>query len=356
MFKLLFNSSNFPLVFFFLVFVKLTIFLFVTLFMVDSIYASGNDSNLYHSYAVYQHEAATSIWPVVLRQLNELGIYDRTYISFFTFFISISILPFIFFKSVRLNRCNSSIVRYSSYFIILFSPTILLFSFDLYRDIYIYLFFLFSIWMFKYFLESATPLLKTYYLFFYILFAFVSLLFREYLGLSLIISGALFFFYKSIAKYWRLSLILYFLVLVLAKNFALLNPLLIYRNSFNEGGTTLGIKLLETDSLNFLLLYSYSFILQVFGLFLVNLPALIIFLLESIPFIFALIYIIKNMRYLTEFGIFLIIFFVLYTSIWVLGNDNLGTAIRLRVPSYLSIFACMLIVYQVKLTKFISKG
>ena len=44
----------------------------------------------------------------------------------------------------------------------------------------------------------------------------------------------------------------------------------------------------------------------------------------------------------------ILVFFVIYTTIWALGNDNLGTAVRLRIPSYLAIFACMFIVYQVK--------
>ena len=50
-----------------------------------------------------------------------------------------------------------------------------------------------------------------------------------------------------------------------------------------------------------------------------------------------------------KFVIFLLTFFVIYTSIWLLGNDNLGTATRLRIPSYLVIFACMFIVYQRKM-------
>jgi hypothetical protein len=50
----------------------------------------------------------------------------------------------------------------------------------------------------------------------------------------------------------------------------------------------------------------------------------------------------------------LLVFFVIYTTVWLLGNDNLGTAIRLRILSYLVIFACMFIAYQekVKLTCF----
>ena len=33
-----------------------------------------------------------------------------------------------------------------------------------------------------------------------------------------------------------------------------------------------------------------------------------------------------------------IIFFVLYGSIWLIGNDNLGTAVRLRMHNYLAIY------------------
>ena len=52
---------------------------------------------------------------------------------------------------------------------------------------------------------------------------------------------------------------------------------------------------------------------------------------------------------MSKFVIFLLTFFVIYSTIWLLGNDNLGTSARLRIPSYLVIFACMFIVYQTKI-------
>jgi hypothetical protein len=52
---------------------------------------------------------------------------------------------------------------------------------------------------------------------------------------------------------------------------------------------------------------------------------------------------------MSKFVIFLLTFFVIYSTIWLLGNDNLGTAVRLRIPSYLVIFASMFIVYQTKI-------
>ncbi len=41
--------------------------------------------------------------------------------------------------------------------------------------------------------------------------------------------------------------------------------------------------------------------------------------------------------------------FIIYTTIWVIGNDNLGTAVRLRFHSYMAIFICFFIVYQNKI-------
>ena len=92
----------------------------------------------------------------------------------------------------------------------------------------------------------------------------------------------------------------------------------------------------------------YQLYYVMFGLFLVNTNSLIVFFLESVPFILASTYLLKNTKFITKFVSFLITFFIIYTSIWLLGNDNLGTAVRLRIPSYLVIFASMLIVYQTK--------
>jgi len=139
-------------------------------------------------------------------------------------------------------------------------------------------------------------------------------------------------------------------VLVLAKVSGVIDPILLYRESdgFSGGGATLDIGLLDKNPIMFLVYYLYSLFGQLFGLFLVNVNAVLVFFLESVPFILAFIYLFKNIRFMTRFSSFLLIFFVIYTTIWALGNDNLGTAVRLRIPSYLAIFACMFIVYQVK--------
>lgn len=50
-----------------------------------------------------------------------------------------------------------------------------------------------------------------------------------------------------------------------------------------------------------------------------------------------------------KFVDYLVVFFVAYTTIWLIGNDNLGTATRLRMFSYISILIAFFIVYQNKM-------
>jgi hypothetical protein len=144
---------------------------------------------------------------------------------------------------------------------------------------------------------------------------------------------------------------MYIIFLVVVNISGLFDPILKYRGEygFTDGGATLGIGLIGHNPVSFIFLYFYSFFSQVFGLFFINISSVVVFFAESVPFIFSFYYVLKNIRFITSFGKYLVVFFVIYTTIWVMGNDNLGTAVRLRVPSYLSIFACMLIIYQEKI-------
>ena len=105
---------------------------------------------------------------------------------------------------------------------------------------------------------------------------------------------------------------------------------------------------IQKNELEFLILFIYSMLMQLFGLYIISSGALFVFVLESLPFLIGSVYIYKNKYYIKDFEVFLLLFSLFYGTIWVLANDNLGTAVRLRVPSYLVIFACMFIVYQEK--------
>ena len=84
---------------------------------------------------------------------------------------------------------------------------------------------------------------------------------------------------------------------------------------------------------------------QLFGLYLVNPFAILLFIVETIPFSLMLFFVFKNIRYADGFIRFLIIFFVLYASVWLIGNDNLGTAVRLRLYNYLVIYIAFFYIF-----------
>ena len=189
-----------------------------------------------------------------------------------------------------------------------------------------------------------------YFLIYFGLTYFLYLM-RPYLGFALGLTPFIYLIFLKTKIYIKTWIILYFLALSLLKIFGGINEILDYREGFSNfgtGGTTMGIGLLNQGPIMFLFYYIYTLIGQLLGLFLVNINSVIVFLSESVPFILSSIYLLKNKKFMTKFVSFLITFFVIYTSIWLLGNDNLGTAVRLRIPSYLVIFASMLIVYQTK--------
>jgi uncharacterized membrane protein len=94
-----------------------------------------------------------------------------------------------------------------------------------------------------------------------------------------------------------------------------------------------------------------SFVAQMFGLHITGISSTLVLIVESLPFVIALTYLCKNRKYANKLVDFLLVFFVAYSTVWLLGNDNLGTAVRLRMHSYISIFIACMIVYQKKTFK-----
>lgn len=178
---------------------------------------------------------------------------------------------------------------------------------------------------------------------------YVLFLFRPYLGFG---------FYYSFKKY-PLFLTMCLLLFLLQISFSLgfLEPILKYRTIFEtmDGGSTLAIKF---DSATFFIpKFIQSFLYQMLGLFFINIASIIAFCIETIPFLIALVYLVKNREYSDKFVDYLIVFFTVYGVIWLLGNDNLGTATRLRMFNYIVVYISCFIVYQNKyIYQKISKG
>ncbi len=305
----------------------------------------GSDANYYHAYAVGEFDFAVNSWPIILRFISDAGFYSRGFISFVLICISVTALPVVFSRLVAKKGYARDLKnRNLAFFLVICYPTIFIYSLDIYRDIVMFLVWCVAALFAKRFYESRGAE-RNIFLIIFFAFAFIAFLFRGYLGFSLFIAPLIVRIYKiAKPKNWKVFFI-YLFALVVAQASGYLDPIFEYRgeDGFEDGGSSLGFGLLNKNPLEFVALYFLSFAAQVFGLFVPNISSAFVFLFESLPFIFAFRYVLKNLKYCDDFCYFLLIFFLIYTSIWIIGNDNLGTAVRLRVPSYLSVFACFFI-------------
>ena len=331
---------------------KLIYFFYYKILITGTVFGGGNDADYYHFFAINDYQFAVNFWPVILRYLNEIGLYNRDIIATINFVLSLTLLPILYYKLVKIKTDEMTPVKAGSYFIIIFYPSIFYFTVDIYREILMFTILLLSLLLYKKIFEVNFARRNIYFLI-YIALAYFAYSLRVYLGFALGLTPFVYLFLSKTKKYFKVWLAIYFLVLILINFFGGIDEILDYRENFlisaSRSGATLGISLIDQNPIMFFFYYCLSIMGQLFGLYLVNLNAVLVFFLESLPFIFACVYISKNIKFMTKFAVFLLTFFVIYSTIWLLGNDNLGTAVRLRIPSYLSIFACMFIIYQTKI-------
>jgi hypothetical protein len=120
----------------------------------------------------------------------------------------------------------------------------------------------------------------------------------------------------------------------------LIDPIVIYRGEegFATGGSSFGISLMAQNPLSFTFYFMISYIYQIFGLYFTSFQSLALFAIETLPFMAALVYAIRNRQLMDKFALYLFYFFIIYTCFIAIGNDNLGTAIRLRIHAYISVY------------------
>ncbi len=329
-----------------ILFLKIIFYILIK-FNFISLSLGGGDADYYHNYALGNANILTSSWPAILNYLNNIGVYSREGISYFLFFLSSLIIPFLAIKLSNLNFKDYQ--KYYLYFFLICAiyPTLYLYSFDIYRDIFMLCIFLMGCLVVKQLVKTSNLIIFIFLIFLSILIGLFLVSLRPYLGYSFILS---LFLWKI--KFTKKRLILfggvYFLILFLGNYIGIFENLTQYRAGFEEGenGSTLGLDF--TNPIMFIPNFILSTLGQLFGLYITNPFAIILFFIEVIPFIFMLIYIVKNIKLADNFIRFLIIFFVLYASVWLIGNDNLGTAIRLRIYNYFVIYICFFYILSIK--------
>lgn len=348
------NQSLFFLILL-VIFLKVLIYILIKNNFISISLGGGNDSDYYNAYALGYTDIAVNIWPILLRKLHDIGLYSRQLISYFLFFLNIIVIPML---ACRLSEL--SFKRQQKYYLYLFLicliyPTLYFYSFDIYRDVFMVFSFLVGCLTVKKMLNTNSFILFSLLFILNIVMGVFLLGLRPYLGYAFILS--LFLFNIRFTKKRLLILgILYVIALFLAYSIGALDSLVEYRASFEEmgGGSTMGLDF--TNPVLFIPNLLLSTLGQLFGLYITNPLAVIILIIETVPFIFMLGYVIKNIRLADKFLRFLIIFFVLYASVWLIGNDNLGTAVRLRMYNYLAVYICFFYLVKLKKQMFLSEN
>lgn len=287
----------------------------------------GPDTLYYHAYALGQNDYASSIWPKILRELYQYGLYSKNGVTAFNVILSVILIPLLAAKIVHKNESFNVFIVLSLY------ASLLFFSKGINRDM------IMTLMMLLAFINiSSEANHKTNYIVFFILSVFL-FYFRPYIGVALLTTA---FTYKLISRLsiniWK-CVVIYFLALIFLKLSGALEAIILYRSGFDDldAGSNLGINLNASNPFVFIFNFIKSVVFQLFGFYIIESKSLILFFIESFPFMLMMTMVIRRKEFFDDFCWFILVFFVTYSTIWCLGNDNLGTAIRLRIPSYISI-------------------
>ncbi|MFN3289464.1 MAG: hypothetical protein ACK410_03370 [Acinetobacter sp.] len=318
----------------------------------------GSDADYYDAFAKGYEDYTTSLWPVFLKLIFDNGFYSRSFVSQIVFFIHLFLIPFFAVKISNLEfRENQKKYLYCILLISIY-PTLFFYSMDIYRDTVMLLIFFIGCFVVREYINANEVLLKTLFLVFSLFFVYLLYGFRPYLGFGFLIA----------LLFWRIKLnarkaiflgFTYLVALFFLNFYGYLDPLTKYREGFTDNadvssGSTLGIDF--SDPIMFVPNFILSILGQLFGLFFVNPLSVMLWIVESLPFIFMFFYIIKNIKYANAFIRFLLVFFVAYGSVWLIGNDNLGTAVRLRMFNYIVVYICFFLLISEKQKKLFSKN
>lgn len=336
------------LLFAIIVFVKVCVFSFLMM-NPQTFFSGGNDGDYYDAYARGADLVTSSIWPDVLRFLNDCGLYSRSGVSFVLMLLGVVFIPWMVSRlCIERTAGSDKSICYLALVVMSAYPTLFYYTLDIYRDVAMLFVFLLGIFAVRASIESRTLLGKLAAVLVVFVVGGALFLLRGYLGFAFVVSFLLF----KLVRFRRFGVVTHGVSILILLNlffaFGYLRPLMKYRELFDslQGGSNLGIRF-ESIS-GFIPDFLESFSGQLFGFFFPNGFSIVLFVLESAPFILGLGYVLLNRRYSSALIDFIYVFSITYSIIWILGNDNLGTAARLRMYNYVGVLIACFLIYQRK--------
>lgn len=303
----------------------------------------------------------TSIYPYIIGMLvKTTGINDVLIIRVFNLFgfilFLLTSIGLIKWQYTHDSAIYNKKMRYSSYMLLIilllgYLSMHMIASLSIYRDIWISLFFSLSVLLSSKILFKNTNSMIT--LSFLVLSGAALLGFRNY-ALAAFLTGLLIhLLFTRIEKPARLIIIVtilfslyytFFIDLTLPLVNLSLRDALEFRSINLEnfaGGSQMGIELVQSNFILFFLNYIVSYIGNLVGPlpWLINSPAmLLVFVFESLPMIYMLFYLYNKKNLITKGQRYILLQAFIWIAFIAISNDNIGTAARLRVISWVLIF------------------
>lgn len=324
------------------------------------LFGGGDDGIFYYEQATQIANnlpyVYTSIHAVILGWIMKVFHTDSVYVlRVFNYFanVGLMIIALLLLKKSIVNKSAYWIAATTLLILLSFYPSLLLnTTLSLYRDVWIYLFFLWCMYLFStiFIVKGKYPKLLSAILLLFTMFMLGG--YRQYALLSFLVGTMIYLLMSLISrnniqlkKYVVIGIVGFSMFFLFFKNIKFpiiglsFSEALMYRQSSLEaGGSQMGIALDQSNILLFYANYLHSFISNFIG----PLPwqisggsTLILMLTEGFVFLLIVIFLIRKRRLFSN----LEKYFLIQSFVWFLlisvTNDNLGTASRLRIVGWL---------------------
>ncbi|WP_274309145.1 hypothetical protein [Solibacillus daqui] len=323
------------------------------------IFGGGDDGQFYYEQAMNfangEPYIYTSIHVWVLGMILDIFNTESVMILRLYNFISnilIIILSLLILKKISKDQTFHMAATILVLFLALYPSLLLNSTLSIYRDSWIYAFFLWATYLFINLFISKGKWPKVINL---LLLVFVLIMlggYRKYALLSFVIASMVYLFINLISKK-KVSLIkiggLLFVGVsvfyLLFRNFKFpvvglsFSDVLQYRQASMElGGSQMGISLEHSNIFLFYANYLYSILSNFIGPFpwqITGGSTLLLMITEGILFFFISIYLVKKIKVFSKIELFLFIQAVVWFLLISISNDNFGTGSRLRIVGWL---------------------
>ncbi len=237
-----------------------------------------------------------------------------------------------------------------------FYPSLLINStLSIYRDGWIYAFYLWSIYLFMNVFISRGKWPRTINVLLLLFTMFMLGGYRKYALLSFLVGGMIYLALKVLnkkkIKFYKVGGLLIvglsvFYMLFRDFKFPILGlsfaDVLQYRQyNLEAGGSQMGISLDHPNIILFYLNYFYSVLSNFIGPFpwqIMGGSTLLLMVSEGVVFFFISFYLIRRMKYFSNIESFILLQVIVWFLLISISNDNFGTASRLRVVGWIPLF------------------